>query len=194
MSWYYNLYMKLASTKSRFGFTLVELMVVISIIGILSAIVYASFGTSRKIARDDIRKTDLKNLQVAIELYKAQNGRYPNRCPSGATYWSGNPKSGSFTCNTAGADFIVGLVPDFISVLPTDPSSSGSNVGYAYRVDSTGTSYKLMAFGSVETQIINRYSDDFARCQIQLAGSGCPDATPPANFYAVYKGSTAANW
>ncbi len=54
------------------GFTLVELMVVISVIGILSSIVYANFGSARASARDDIRKSALKEVQLAIELYKAQ--------------------------------------------------------------------------------------------------------------------------
>lgn len=188
MSWYYNLYMKLASTKSRFGFTLVELMVVISIIGILSAIVYASFGTSRKIARDDIRKTDLKNLQVAIELYKAQNGQYPaSGCSTANNKYAGPGVSSDpyLSCD----DYITGLVPDFISVLPKDPNKQGNGFGYYYR--SSGTGYKLLAKNSVEIATIKSYSDDFARCPAINSGF-CPGALPPTNVYAVYK--NADSW
>ena len=122
-------------------------------IGILSAVVYASFGDSRKIARDQIRKADLKNLQVAIELYKTQNGVYPDPCPSPTTNWGGNVNSGTYKCSNTGDDFILKLVPDYISALPSDPNqkSLGSNVGYVYAANTARTEYKLLAFRSADS-------------------------------------------
>ena len=55
------------------GFTLIELLVVIAIIAILAAVLLSSFDEARKSARDDARKAELKELQLALELYKAQN-------------------------------------------------------------------------------------------------------------------------
>ena len=47
-------------------------MVVVGIIAILSSILYANFNEARMIARDKTRMTTLKEVQLALELYKAQ--------------------------------------------------------------------------------------------------------------------------
>lgn len=59
------------------GFTLVELLIVIAIIGVLSAILMANFVGVRQRARDAQRKTDLRQIQSALELYRADIGSYP---------------------------------------------------------------------------------------------------------------------
>lgn len=60
------------------GFTLIELLVVIAIIGILSAVVLASLNSARQKSRDAKRISDLKQLQLALELYFDDNSStYP---------------------------------------------------------------------------------------------------------------------
>ncbi len=59
------------------GFTLIELLVVIAIIGILSSVVLASLNSARLKARDARRVADLKQIQIALELYYDANGKYP---------------------------------------------------------------------------------------------------------------------
>lgn len=59
------------------GFTLIELLVVIAIIGILSSVVLASLNSARTKARDARRVADLKQIQVALELFYDANGSYP---------------------------------------------------------------------------------------------------------------------
>ena len=60
------------------GFTLIELLVVIAIIGILASVVLASLNSARKKSRDARRLADIKQIQVALELYfDANNGAYP---------------------------------------------------------------------------------------------------------------------
>lgn len=61
----------------RKGFTLIELLIVIAIIGILSTVLMVNFIGIRERARDARRKSDLRQIQQAIELYKADAGSYP---------------------------------------------------------------------------------------------------------------------
>lgn len=71
------------------GFTLVELLVVIAILGILVTIGLTSFKTSQARGRDVERKSDLKQVAAALELYYSDYGVYPTdanglilACPS----------------------------------------------------------------------------------------------------------------
>lgn len=66
----------LALSKSK-GFTLIELLVVIAIIGILASIVLASLNTARKKSRDARRIADIKQIQLALELYFDSQRDYP---------------------------------------------------------------------------------------------------------------------
>ena len=60
------------------GFTLIELLVVISIIGLLSSVVLTSLNTARLKAKDGRRLSDMKQIRMALELYRDANDRYPS--------------------------------------------------------------------------------------------------------------------
>lgn len=66
------------------GFTLIELMVVITIIGLLATTILASMQSSRAAARDAQRMQEARQLVTALELYRNSLGRYP--C-SGTSYF-----------------------------------------------------------------------------------------------------------
>lgn len=59
------------------GFTLIEVLIVISIIGILSSLTLLGLGTFRASGRDVRRVTDLRQITNALELYYAKVGNYP---------------------------------------------------------------------------------------------------------------------
>jgi len=105
--------------KFNFGFSLLELLVVISIIGILVSISAAAFNVAQRTSRDSRRRADIKAMQDAFEQYMAENTSYA-ACSTMATYDSGSGP----------------LLP---SGLPVDPRNSGSFVyNTATGCDDTG--------------------------------------------------------
>lgn len=121
--------------KSTRGFTLIELLVVIAIIGILSSVVLASLNSTRKKGRDARRITDIKQLQIALELYYDQNGNYPTSIGFGAT-----------------SPLVTG---GYIASIPSDPSrtpacSTGAEAGcYKYASLGSGSSCSSYHLGAI---------------------------------------------
>lgn len=64
-------------SKKQQGFTIVELLIVIVVIGILAALVITTFSGIQQKARNTERQTDIKTLQGVLETYKVQSESYP---------------------------------------------------------------------------------------------------------------------
>ena len=60
------------------GFTLVEVLIVICIIGILASLLVVQLGTARAKARDVKRVSDINQIQVAVHIFYDDNGYYPS--------------------------------------------------------------------------------------------------------------------
>ena len=60
------------------GFTLVELLVVVSIIGLLSTLAIVALGSARTKARDAKRVSDMRQIATALEMYFSDNDYYPS--------------------------------------------------------------------------------------------------------------------
>lgn len=119
--------MKLVYKKKRNGFTLLELLIVISIIAVLTGISIFSMQGARKQGRDGDRKSDLETIRSALELYRADCNKYPSGSGNAETVL-GSPFTGSVgSCNTN----------TYLKTTPKDPSS----VSYSY--SSGGTNYEL---------------------------------------------------
>lgn len=75
------------------GFTLIELLVVIAIIGVLVSFIVANFIGVKQRARDGQRKSDLRQIQAALEIYRADQGSYPSSLASGTSIQSPDGKT-----------------------------------------------------------------------------------------------------
>jgi len=111
--------------QKKAGFTLIEVLVVIFIIGLLASVVLVGLGTFRARGRDARRIADLRSMQIILELYYAKNGEYPDTTP-----WD----SLETTLKSAG----IGA-----SNIPEDPIPSEQ---YAYGASDSRQSYVLSAF------------------------------------------------
>lgn len=112
-------------TNTR-GFTLVELLVVISIISLLSSVVLTSVNSARAKARDARRRADVNQVKLALELYYDANNKYPSQ--GGANvgdYWS-----------TVLTPY---LVPTYLPQMPQDPRGEGYHIyQYVHSPDANG--------------------------------------------------------
>jgi prepilin-type N-terminal cleavage/methylation domain-containing protein len=112
------------------AFTLVELMVAITIIAIISGISIFGLTSIRQKAQDTSHLSAIKDLQLSLEAYKSVNGKYPVAGTQG------------------GSDYIVGLTPTFMSKLPT-VSGQSSTYGFSYTTSSDNKTYCVYVKGAI---------------------------------------------
>ena len=144
-------------SNNKKGFTLVEILIVVAIIGLLASIVLVGMAGFRQRGRDTRRIADLRQTQHALELYFNKCGYYPGGAASGVCN-TNNPTSWDELRKTL-ADAQIG-----ISVMANDPLPG---VNYGYSVSSNRQSYILGAtLENADNQALNQDYDD------PLTGSG----------------------
>ncbi len=121
------------SQKERVGFTLVELLITIGIIGILATVTVVSIGSARAKARDAKRLSEVKAIQTALTIYQNEKQYFPNS--GGATLLLGTTQ-GSYgvLCDTD-AGFQTNkdaCKVYFMEHVPGDPMSKPGSV-YEYK-------------------------------------------------------------
>jgi len=109
------------------GFTLIELLVAIAILGILATVGLGSFQSSQMKSRDAQRKSDLSQIQKALEMYYNDNGKYPL-----TTELQTLLNSGSSWTGASGQTI-------YMKTVPKGPR------GESYCYESDGTYYKIYA-------------------------------------------------
>lgn len=119
------------------GFSLIELLVVIFVIGILVGVVLPNFVSSRERARDARRKHDLAEVKTALRLYYNDNQSYPSTVNFG-TSWS-----------------------PYMQSVPEDPLE-GRN--YSYCVSADGEQFLLFAL--LENQADSELDESATRCSV----------------------------
>lgn len=137
--------------RSRQGFTIVELLLVIAVIAILAAIVTVAYRGIQDRARNAKRETDLSNLQKIIETYKIQNGAYPQTTAQSPANWHSVDVRTDSNCfnGSQNTDWIPG-----INTLPQSTPNPGGGVdgtGGCYLYASNGVQYILSAWNMVDT-------------------------------------------
>lgn len=127
--------MKIITSKK--GFTLLELLISMIIIGILAALVSGNFFTSLKKGRDARRKADIQQVQRALEIYYEDKRAYPSFALTFGT---------AGLCETKSvAD--CGSEKTYMGLLPQDPQKTQNSCQYMYVHETTpnGEGYALYA-------------------------------------------------
>lgn len=157
---------------SQRGFTLIELMMVIAIIGLLASITLTSVATVRNKARDTRRVTDVKQLAGAVELYRLANGTYPVASVPTLS--------------------IPGISPTYVSSIPSAPvpvaqGCTSAQNQYLYQSDGTNYGIQFCIGGNVGSigSGVGVMSDKGAGSRYDVNGDGVVDNNDP-NYIAQY--------
>lgn len=110
-----------SKTQPNHGFTIVELLVVIVVIGVLASIVTVAYGSVTQRARDTERLSEIASIEKALELYYTDNGGYP-KCGSTGPNLSPYTLTDSIATSCLTDD----LVPKYMQSIPTDPTNQDS--------------------------------------------------------------------
>ena len=123
------------------GFTIVELLIVIVVIGILAAITVVAYNGIQARATNARAQSDMANVQGLIETYNAINGSYPS---------TGSLNSVRTDVNCTGGSKQVDWVPNLTNPLPQSNTNRGVNGARGcYMYSSDGTQYVLSAWNAV---------------------------------------------
>lgn len=118
--------------KHKQAFSLIELMVVISIIAVLAAMGVANFAAAIKKSRDSVRKSELAELTQALMMFRADWGSYPYRYGMDAVRLT---STAILNYEEPASDPVKTheLVPDYIRSMPTDEARVSESEQYTYK-------------------------------------------------------------
>lgn len=168
-------------TRSTKGFTLMEILIAMAILGIISSIGFASFTLAIKKARDSERKSDLQQVSKALEAYYSDFGVYPaSQSDRIAGCGNGIPDDGidgNQTCSW-GASFSLDGGKVYMKNLPLE---GRDGYFYVYVASTDQRQYQLFARlesevdPGIDLSITTLCSEDGQECNYGIASS---NATP----------------
>src|SRR4051794_30797793 len=120
-------------TIPRQAFTLIELLIAISIIAILTTVGITSYSGLQQRSRDAQRINDLNQFKVALTTY--YNAQTPTSYVSAGT---------KITINNSNDALTAALKPNYIKDIPLDPQNAGNNV-YKYQSFNSAKDFTLFA-------------------------------------------------
>jgi general secretion pathway protein G len=106
-----------AIREARAGFTLIEVLLVVAILGILAAVVVVNFGGKGEQARIKTTRASIAAICTAVDLYEVDTGRYPPALKNlvdndGAQNWHGPYIRGGVPVDSWGTEFSYALQGD----------------------------------------------------------------------------------
>jgi len=107
----------------RRGFTLIEILIVVVILGILAAVVVPQFTNAADDANDAAVRSQLQTLRGQIELYRAQNSADPALL---ATGW----------VDLVEGDYLMGSPSNPLASSSTIAGAAGAGIGWVWRAKS----------------------------------------------------------
>lgn len=128
------------------GFTLVELLVVMAILGVLITLVAGGFRSAQLRGRDAQRKSDLKQVAEALELFYDDYGIYPDESGGRIAACPYSPGVGGTACVWGEGEFTDSKTVYF-KKLSQDPAPS---LNYLYRIVPTSNNQKFQLFARLE--------------------------------------------
>lgn len=154
------------SLKKQKGFTIVELLIVIVVIGILATLVIVTFSGIQQKGRDSQRKTDINALQSHVEAYYAQTGTYPTAAMINDTAWRAanmkgldpeslkDPKAAGADLN-AGASSATQYGYSALAAAAACPAATGTGAAMISTCDSYTLTATLESGGTVYSKSSN---------------------------------------
>lgn len=119
-------------SKEKSGFTIVELLIVVVVIGILAAITIVAFSGIQNRARDTRRIDDASTIRKALELYRIDNGTYPSAINSNMPV-NANAPGGGWESSTYGqSTWLDRLQPYLGKNIPVDPANDTAHFYYYF--------------------------------------------------------------
>jgi prepilin-type N-terminal cleavage/methylation domain-containing protein len=156
----------MVSHKNKKGFTIVELLIVIVVIGILATLVIVTFTGIQQKARNTQRQTDIKAVQGYVESFYAEFGFYPNAADLNEPAFRSN--------------YLKGLDPHALS----DPKQAGDTgaisanapSGYQYSYQTSTDTASVPCTATLEAAATNPTDNGCTKYILtsNLEGSGTP--------------------
>lgn len=170
--------------KNNLGFTLIELMTVIAIIGMLIAIILVSLNSAQAKAHDARRLSDFKNVHTGLEVFYDKYGKYPCGEAKTSLISYSDSRSDHFIDGCSGSGCPCGpqgLINSGILSKPvTDPSNT-DNQYYIYEIDYLNGNQKYILYTKLEKNA-GLMANDGGRCNnVYEVGSGTDTMIPSAD-------------
>lgn len=156
------------------GFTIVEILVVIIVIAILASVTIVSYRGAQDRANYAAAQSDLKNINDALVIYKAQKGSYPSSVGKG---------SGNYVFQSLHpTQFLTELTSEgFLDKMPIARSATNGMPTYVYVSD--GVNYKLV-----------RYTNTGSLPSVELTNNPLIDPVRPTSGWGYWTPAVANVW